>query len=787
MALLAILLSTACHQEPLRPNILLVTFDTTRWDHMGWAGGKPGVTPMLDAMANRGTWFSQCTTAQPLTVPSHTSILTGQYPYHHGVRNNGTYIAGEENILLGERLKPLGYQTHAVVSAFVLDSQFGLDQGFDSYDDDLSGGPKQKMFMFKETRADITAARAALWLRQSWGKQAPFYLWVHFFDPHADYEPPADVAAKFPGDPYSGEISFADRELGRIFKELDELGQLENTLVIFTSDHGDSLGEHGEKTHGLFVYDSTTRVPLMMAGPGVKVKGRVDQQVRTVDIVPTVMDILGLSGADQLDGKSLKPLWEGEQDERTAYQETLVPLQNFSWSELRALRTERSKVIAAPRPEWYELTTDPFERHNRYGEAAQDGEATTLFGELESLKANDPLSHGGHDQSEMGEEARRKLSALGYVWANSEGENSETRADPKDRIQFWERFQYTQGLMRQKRHPEAVVAITQLLEEDPGNAMARTSLANALTQTGQRDKALEVYRGLIQENALKEVPYLGASRLLREMGQFEEAEALARQVITLQPENPEGYVAAADVLLDQERYTEAEVLFVRALQIDPHSSLASTGLGNCLNRSGQLQRAYQVLASAWKKDPTSFAVAYNLGVVSERLGHTNQAMLLYREALKLEPDHSMSWNNIGSLLDRSGKRNEAIVYLQKAHELDPENMEAAYNLAVMLLAEKKYTEALPLLESAIRLRPGFGPAHLQRGRALISLGQHDQALADLERTARQLPSLWLGIVRLELDSGNKVGAKEVLKKGLEMGGADFKRAVENDPRLKPLL
>ena len=763
LGILLVVPGLGCRREPLRPNVLLVTFDTTRWDHVGWAGGKPGVTPMLSAMASRGTWFSQCSTTQPLTVPSHTSILTGLYPYHHGVRNNGTYIAGEENITLAERLKALGYQTHAVVSAFVLDSQFGLDQGFDTYDDDLSGGPQQKMFMFKETKADITAARAALWLRESWGKQVPFYMWVHFFDPHADYEPPRDVANSFPGDPYSGEISFADRELGRIFKELDDMGQLDNTLVIFTSDHGDSLGEHGEKTHGLFIYDSTTRVPLLMAGPGVKVGGRVDQQVRTVDIVPTVMDILGLPGAEGLDGKSLLPLWEGNTDERLAYLETLLPLQNFAWAELRALRTGRSKVISAPRPEWYDHTTDPTEGHNRYAEAARDGEATELFTQLETLKANDPLSHGGHDQSEMSEEARRKLGALGYVWSDSGADTVGPRPDPKDRIQYWERFQYTQGLMREKRHQEAVVAITQLLAEDPGNAMARTSLANALTQTGQRDKALEVYRDLIKDGELKEAPYLGASRLLREMGQYVEAEALARQVISLQPENPEGYVAAGDVLLDQERYVEAEVLFRQALHIDEHSSLAFTGLGNCLNRSGKLQEAYQVLATAWKVDPTSFAIAYNLAVVSERLGYTDQAMTLYQAALKLEPDHSMSWNNIGSLLDRGGKREEAVKYLKKAHELDPENMEATYNLAVMMLAANKPSEALGLLEQAIKLKPNFVPAYLQRGRALISLGHHDQALVELEKLATSNPPLWLGIARLELDSGNREGARKSLQ------------------------
>ncbi len=293
------------------PNVLLVTFDTTRWDHVGYANGHQGVTPMLDALAKRGTWFSTCVTPQPLTLPSHASIMTGLYPFHHGVRNNGTYIVPDRDVTLAERFQAAGYATHAVVSAFVLDSRFGLDQGFDGYDDDLSGGPKQKMFMFKEIKAEQTAARAVEWLKGGRDKDRPFFLWVHFFDPHADYEPPPEWAAKFPGDPYTGEIAYADHSLGYILKELDDEHLLEGTVVAFTGDHGDGLGEHGENTHSLFIYESTTRVPLLFAGPGVPKGKRVDELVRTIDIAPTLLRLAGLEAADEVDGASLVPVWRG--------------------------------------------------------------------------------------------------------------------------------------------------------------------------------------------------------------------------------------------------------------------------------------------------------------------------------------------------------------------------------------------------------------------------------------------------------------------------------------------
>ena len=368
--LIAALALAGCGPAP-RPHILLVTFDTTRADYVGFASGREGLTPMLDAMAERGAWFSTCLTPQPLTLPSHTSIMTGLYPFSHGVRNNGTYIVPDETVTLAERLQEQGYATHAVVAAFVLDSQFGLDQGFAGYDDDFSGGPKQKMFMFREIKADVVARKAVRWLEQERSKEKPFFLWLHFFDPHADYEPPADLAARFPDEPYRGEIAFADRELGRVFASLDDAGLLDETLIVFASDHGEGLGEHGETTHGIFIYESTTRVPMLIAGPGVPPTGRVDALVRTVDIVPTILDLLDLPGEKDLDGRSLRSLWEGEDEDRTAYMETFVPRLNFGWGELRGLRGANLKVIQAPRPETYDLAIDPMELKDLHAKIGQ--------------------------------------------------------------------------------------------------------------------------------------------------------------------------------------------------------------------------------------------------------------------------------------------------------------------------------------------------------------------------------------------------------------------------------
>jgi len=782
----ALLVLTASGCARPRPNVLLVTLDTTRADHVGYATGKANITPNLDALAAKGTWFSHCITSQPLTMPAHATILTGLYPYRHGVRNNGTYVLPSAVETLAEMLRSAGYTTHAIVSAYVLDSQFGLDQGFGTYDDDLSGGPQQKMFMFKEIPAGLTAEKAVRWLRGSRPADRPFFLWLHFFDPHADYEPPADVAAKFPGELYQAEVAFVDREIGRVLSAIDDLGIAKNTLTVVTSDHGESLGEHGEKSHGIFIYDATARVPLLFAGPGAP-RGRIDSVVRTADITPTILEIAGVKTAASFDGQPLGGLMRKRDEEgRTAYVESFGPLLNFGWAELRALRTAEGKAIQAPRPEWYELENDPAEKRNLLAQGAVPAAARPLLAQLARMARDDPFSRGEHQQRQLDSETARRLAALGYVTAPPLRGDA-IRADPKDRIQHWERFQQAQALVRARSYEPAIEIIRDLLEVDRDNVIAMGSLANALIHTNSRDEALAIYRRMIELDPQRDSPYLGASRILREQRKFDEAKELAQAVIRMQPKNPEGYTAVGDVYLEQENFAEAETWFRRALQVDPHSSLAVTGLGNCLNRAGRLQEALEVLKAGKQADPTSQAIVYNLAVVVDRLGDRQGAANLYQEALRLDPDHSMSWNNLGSLLNRAGKRAEALRYVARARQLDPLNVEAAYNLGTLLLAAGQAEQALPHLNAALRLNPGFIAAAVQRAGALTALDRKPQALAAWRQLAPHLPMAYLQIARLELSLGREKEARAALKQAVAQGGPKLREAAEQDSLLRRLL
>ncbi len=775
--------TAGCHREPV--NVLLVTFDTTRWDHVGYATGKRDVTPMLDALAQRGTWFSTCVTPQPLTLPSHTSIMTGLYPFHHGVRNNGTYIVPERDVTLAERFHDAGYATHAVISAFVLDSRFGLDQGFDSYDDDLSGGPKQKMFMFKEVKAEQTAARAVRWLKEGRPKERPFFMWVHFFDPHADYEPPAEWAARFPGNPYQGEIAYADHELGYVLKELDDEGLLPHTVVVFTADHGDGLGEHGEKTHSLFIYESTTRVPLLFSGPGVPPGKRVDELVRTIDIAPTLLQLAHLPMPEGFDGVSLVPVWKGHRDHRIAYLETFVPRLNFGWSELRGMRDENTKVILAPHPEAYDLSTDPGELHNLLDGGSMPGDGRELMASLRTIVEEDPFTHGQQQEGEVDQETRRKLAALGYVWGSSNDAGGEL-PDPKDRIQFWERFQHAQSLIRAKQYEEAQAETEALLKEDPNNVVAMGSLAGVLAHIGEKEKALTIYRRMMALDPHRDAAYLGAARLLGEMGHYDEAVATVGKLLEIQPDNVEAYTVLGDLALDKEDYPTAEKNFRKALEIDPHSSLAASGLGNCLNRAGRLEEARDVLAEYHRRDPTSHAVCYNLAVVSERLGDTRAALALYQQAVKLDPDHSMSWNNLGSLLSKMGKQREAIRCIAKAHQLDPDNVEATYNLGALLAQVGQPAKALPFVEKALEARPDLVQAAVLRARLLEQLGRKRDALAQW-RAMGNNPGALLQAARLQAELGDRRSAKRTLEKAIALGGDRARQAAAKSPVLEPLL
>src|SRR6185295_9907135 len=372
------LLAFGCTRDPSRPpaqpNVLLVTIDTLRADHVGCYGHPGSVTPVLDGLAARGVRFATAVAHVPLTGPSHASILTGRTPLGHGLRDNGGFALPAQARSLAEDFRKAGYRTAAFVSGFPLDRRFGFDRGFETYDDHLPKGNDRRRTPYVERFADATTDAVLRWLAtaspQNAAQPAPWFLWVHYYDPHAPYEPPVtDLADRYRRSPYDGEIAFVDRQLGRLLQTLDARGETSRTIVLVTADHGESLGEHGEGTHGIFLYDATLRVPWIMAGPQI-VAGRVSRTIaRSIDVLPTLLDYAGLPQRSDVDGRSLRHAADGEEmSDAPAYAESLYSELELGWAPLHAWRTAGFKFIKAPHPELYDLQSDPSEKANRAGE-----------------------------------------------------------------------------------------------------------------------------------------------------------------------------------------------------------------------------------------------------------------------------------------------------------------------------------------------------------------------------------------------------------------------------------
>jgi arylsulfatase A-like enzyme len=421
--------AAACRMALAMPHgVVLITLDTTRADYLGVYGSTHAATPNINSLATRAVVFEQAMTVAPLTLPAHSSLFTGLLPPRHGVRDNADALA-RHHVTLADLLRRRGFQTAAFVSSAILMADRGLASGFETYDDRrassraIAGGLQRP--------ANETVDAALTWLEGRHDK--PFFLWVHLYDPHAPYDPPEPFRTAYRDNPYAGEIAFADAEVGRLTVFLEARGLLDHTAVILTADHGESLHEHGEAAHGIFLYQSVVHVPLIVRAPGLTAQ-RVAAVTRMVDVMPTILDLVGVDGpATNLDGISLIATMRGTASpDLDAYAESQYPLE-FGWSPLRSLRNGRFKLIAAPRPELYDVESDPAELHDLFRTRPALGRA--MARRLVEMEHAATGTHGASDSSPAPEVAQR-LAALGYV-APGPAAASTARGslpDPKDHI-----------------------------------------------------------------------------------------------------------------------------------------------------------------------------------------------------------------------------------------------------------------------------------------------------------------------------------------------------------------
>jgi len=643
------------------PDILLITLDTTRPDHLGAYGDRRAQTPHLDGLARGGVLFERAVAAAPITLPAHVSLLTGLYPFAHGVRNNGTFSLRPAVPTLAAVLHERGYQTAAFVSAFVLDRRYGLANGFEHYNDrfDTRGAHGEL-----ERRGDRTAAAAAEWLKQAGRDERPMFLWVHLYDPHDPYDPPPPFRETFAGRPYDGEIAFADQAIGSILSYYGELGRRGHPIIAAVGDHGESLGEHGEETHALFVYEATLRVPLLLSWPGHLPAGRrVSPLVRGIDLAPTLLDLAGQPPLAGMQGTSLVPLALGRRvAPPSAYSETYFPLFYMNWSPLRSIQDDRWKFIDAPAPELYDVTSDPAERTNLAGR-----EPARVDAMRRALQQVTGGGAGAMTVRKIDAETVQKLAALGYIGATDTGDSAAgdaARADPKAMIGVFNRLRSANAALQAGRPSDAAAIAAAVIGSEPRNAFAMLVLANAEMNQGRYRQAIARYRAYAElvptsaeahhriaiclarvgkpDEALDEEqaalaldPHDADARELRggllvERGKVDEGLRELRSAVTIDPANAPYRVGLARALIAARRLDEAESEIGRALQLEPRYAPAHAAGGSLALARDRADRAVAAFERSLEIDETQDDVRLDLARALERTGRQAAAQQQYR-------------------------------------------------------------------------------------------------------------------------------------------------------------
>jgi arylsulfatase A-like enzyme/Tfp pilus assembly protein PilF len=663
---------------PSKPNVVVITVDTLRADHLGCYGFEAARTPHIDALASQGVRAEHAIAATPITLPSHATIFTGLYPPAHGVRDNGMYKLPEDVETLAERLKAEGYRTQAFVSAWVLHHRFNLDQGFDGYDDVLATEGDPGMFRVPERSGEHTIDAVLKWLDEALVPSKngePLFLWVHLFDPHQPYAPPEEDAKASPT-LYDGEIASADRQIGRFIEKLQTKGVLDETILVFTSDHGESLGEHGEATHAVFIYEATVRVPLIIRYPRKLPAGTTySASVRSVDLVPTVLGLADLKPMET-QGVDLSKAIAGKAEAPVVspYSESMHPELEFGMAPLHGIRSEQWTYIRAPRPELYDRSKDPGEIRNLLEDPdsavmqAATAEALTLDARVTDVFEDSKRFGQTSDVKPIDAETAEMLKALGYM-SESDAPKGVDGMDPKDGNRAFNEIDEARQFVLQEDYAAAKKILVALLERVPTNASARNLLAMCELKLGNPDVVEELYlQSLAHEPRQPEViVQLGRFRLLE--GQQEAARARLIQALAVDPAYIEAMILLAYLERQQGRPEEAMRWYDKAIAIDPADPAPYLQYGDHYFREGDFARAKSWYEKALKAQPENFAAAMQVGTSAMNLGDANTADGYFVRANQIDPSSWKPFYNLACLRVKGGDANSAIQLLQNATTL----------------------------------------------------------------------------------------------------------------------
>jgi arylsulfatase A-like enzyme len=629
-------------------NVLLVTIDTLRADRVGAYGSHAALTPTIDDLAKTGLRFERTYAHVPLTLPSHATLMTARYPTRNGVRDNGTFRLADASPTLAATLKAAGYRTGAFIGAFVLDARFGLNRGFDVYDDRMVGSSGDLDLVQRNAEQVLAPARDWIVNGTSASLQSalpgPWFAWVHLYDPHEPYVPPEPFRSRYAGNPYDGEIAYADAALGTFVARLRAAGALAHTLVVIASDHGESLGEHGERTHGLYAYDATLRVPLVMWAGDLIRPGTVTETMRLVDVAPTMLDLLGSGPLPGVDGRSVRPFFAGEQpfEDAGSYFEALNANFTRSWAPLTGMVRERTKLIDLPVPELYDLNTDPDEHQNIY--ASQRDRARDLERRL------DAVARGAAPAvpAALSADAEARLRSLGYVVGSAAKPARRYSAadDPKQLVHLNQALDDASAQWARGDGQRAIDELRAVIKERPDLTVAYDRLAFMLRASGRVADAVVLLDRAAQAGYADRPLLRSLGSMLRDAGDLRRSAAVLEALVRGDANDLQSADALGQTYVRIGRGRDAELQFKRVLAASPNDAAAWNNLGSVYLAGNRLADARTALVRAIEIDPALAGAHNGLGVVYARSGDIARASAEWKKALELRPDFADARSNL---------------------------------------------------------------------------------------------------------------------------------------------
>jgi choline-sulfatase len=720
-------------------NVVLVTIDTLRADHLGCYGYTGVETPNIDRLAAGGTKFVYTYAQVPFTLPSHASMFTSTYPMWNGVRDSaGPPLAGG-SVTLAKVLKENHYATAAFTAAFVVDGFFGLNQGFDTYYDNFP--PRDASMTAQEEtglqrRADEVLAVALEWLKKN--SHEPFFTWIHFYDPHHPYDPPEPFRSRYRHNPYDGEIAYVDTAIGKLMDFLEAKGLREKTVIVVTSDHGEALGEHDESYHGYYVYDSTLRVPLIISLPKTKNQAKeISLPVSLLDVAPTILQIVEIPRPPQMQGRGLLASILGKsQTPVPIYSESLFAHLHFGWGTLHCLHFGWNKLILSKRPELFDLEKDPGERNNLFAE--NRAMVVEYKHRLEEIVTTYTRNLPQKDPPKLSEEALNKLRALGYIGAPSQASASiaEDLPDPKDKISLYSLYLKAAALQGKGRLAEAAATYEKILEVDSTPAIVHHQLGSVHFKLKNYPKAIESFQAALRLNPGADASVIALARTYAEMGNLQAAISEYQQALSLKPDDPATLNNLALIYMKMGSWNKAtETLELAVRQSSPPKE-AFYHLGICYQRSQQPEKAAELFRKAIQIDKRFAGAHYNLGIVHASQGQENAAIEEFGRALEARPDFAEAYFNLGGIYARQGQLDTAVNQFQKAIQIRPEFAEAHFNLGTVYAKQGRWDEAIEEYKKTTSIQPNYAKAY--RGLAMVyqQKGMDKEAKAAMDAATR---------------------------------------------------